>query len=57
MKILAKEFLLTCPKPPVRNLFNWMAQKVHELIVDKVKSSGYFSVSVDSTPDLSHIDQ
>ena len=26
------------------------------LIVDEVKSSGYFSWSVNSTPDLSHID-
>ena len=34
-----------------------MAQKVHTLIVDEVKSSGYFSLSVDSTPDRSHIDQ
>ena len=34
-----------------------MAQKVHAFIVDKVKSSGYFSLSVDSTSDLSHINQ
>ena len=34
-----------------------MAQKVHVLIVDEVKSSCYFSLSVDSTPDLSHINQ
>ncbi len=34
-----------------------MAQKAHALIVDEVKSSGYFSLSAYSTPDLSHIDQ
>ena len=34
-----------------------MAQQVHTLIVDEVKSSGYFSLSVDSTADLSHIHQ
>ena len=34
-----------------------MAKKVHAVIVDKIKSSGYFSISVDSKPDLSHIDQ
>ena len=34
-----------------------MAQKVHVLIMDEVKSSGYFRLSVDSTPGLSHMDQ
>ena len=34
-----------------------MAHKLHALIVEEVKSSGYFSLSVDSTPDLSHIGQ
>ena len=34
-----------------------MSHKIHALIVDEVKSSGYFSLSVDSTPDLPHIDQ
>ena len=42
----------TCEK-----LIQLMAQKVHALIVDKIKSSGYFSLSVDSTPDLSLIHQ
>ncbi len=54
MKILAKEILLTCLKPLAIQL---MAQNVHALIADEVKSSGYFSLSVDSTPDLSHIYQ
>ncbi|XP_065664785.1 zinc finger MYM-type protein 1-like [Hydra vulgaris] len=34
-----------------------MPKKVCEVIVDEVKASGYFSLSVDSTPDISHIDQ
>ena len=34
-----------------------MTQKVHALIVDKVKPAGYISVAVDSTPNLSHINQ
>lgn len=38
-------------------LIQLMAQKIHEAIIEEVKSSGYFSLSVDSTPDLSHIDQ
>lgn len=38
-------------------LIEIMSQKVHAVIVDEVKASGYFSLSVDSTPDISHIDQ
>ena len=38
-------------------LIQLMAQKVHALIVDEVKSSGYFILSDDSTPDLSYIGQ
>ena len=38
-------------------LIEVMAQEVHVLIMDEVKSSGYFSLSVDSTPGLSHMDQ
>lgn len=44
-------------KTTCEELIQLMAQKVHASIVDEVKSSGYFSLSVDSTPDLSHIDQ
>ena len=38
-------------------LIEIMAKKVHAVIVDEIKFSGYFSLSVDSTPDLSHVDQ
>ncbi|XP_065672158.1 uncharacterized protein LOC136089982 [Hydra vulgaris] len=34
-----------------------MSKKVREVIVDEVKASCYFSLSIDSTPDISHIDQ
>ena len=34
-----------------------MAKKVKESIVADVKKAGYFSFSVDSTPDSSHTDQ
>ena len=40
-----------------KKLILLMAQKVHMLTVEEVKSSGYFSLSVDSTPDTSHIQQ
>ena len=34
-----------------------MAIKVRKPILDDLKTAGYFSLSVDSTPDLSHVDQ
>lgn len=34
-----------------------MAEKVRKSILDDLKKAGYFSLSVDSTPDLAHIDQ
>ncbi|XP_065650711.1 uncharacterized protein LOC136078824 [Hydra vulgaris] len=34
-----------------------MFKKVREVIVNEVKASGYFNLSVESTPDISHIDQ
>ena len=34
-----------------------MSQKVRSAIASEAKYAGYFSLSVDSTPDLSHIDQ
>ena len=44
-------------KTTCEELIQIIAQKVRTFIVDEVKSSSYFSLSVDSTPDLSHIDQ
>ena len=34
-----------------------MGRSVRKIIVDRIRSSKYFSVTVDSTPDNSHIDQ
>ncbi|GBP12569.1 Zinc finger MYM-type protein 1 [Eumeta japonica] len=34
-----------------------MAQKVHGKIISQIKDSRYYSLSVDSTPDLTHMDQ
>lgn len=34
-----------------------MSEKVINTIVDEIKSSKYFSISIDSTPDISHTDQ
>ncbi|XP_059156041.1 zinc finger MYM-type protein 1-like [Physella acuta] len=34
-----------------------MGQKVLSVIVDEIKTAKYFSISVDSTPDVSHVDQ
>lgn len=38
-------------------LIELMSQEVRSAILDEIKAAGYFSLSVDSTPDLSHIDQ
>jgi len=36
-------------------IIHLMSQKVRSAIVNEVEDVGYFSLSVDSTPDLSHI--
>ena len=51
MEILAREILHTYPKPHGVT-HSCDGQKIHALIVDELKSSGYFSLSVDSTSDL-----
>jgi len=38
-------------------LVELMADKVRATIVSELKEAKYFSVSVDSTPDLNHVDQ
>ena len=45
-----KENISYLSKTTFEELIQLMAQKVHALIVGQVKSSGYFSLSVDSTP-------
>jgi len=34
-----------------------IAKKTRLVIVTEIKKAGYYSISVDSTPDISHIDQ
>lgn len=36
---------------------NVMGRKVRNPIIDEVKESKYYSISVDSTPDLTYVDQ
>ena len=38
-------------------IINLMGQQVLKIIVDEIKEAKYFSISVDSTPDLTHTDQ
>jgi len=41
----------------VEELIRLMAKKVHSKIISEIAEAKYFSVSADSTPDLSHVDQ
>ena len=41
----------------VEELIQLMAVKVRSTIISEIKQAKYFSVSVDSTPDISHVDQ
>jgi hypothetical protein len=41
----------------VEELIELMAKKVRSTIVSQIRQAKYFSVSVDSTPDISHVDQ
>ena len=34
-----------------------MGKKVEQIIIQQIKEAKYYSISVDSTPDLSHVDQ
>ena len=41
----------------MEELIELMGNKVFEQILDELKSAKFYSISVDSTPDISHIDQ
>lgn len=44
--------------PKIQNEFiNIMGNKVREVIVEKIKQASYFSLMMDSTPDISHQEQ
>ena len=34
-----------------------LAEQVKSTIINEIKNAKYFSISVDSTPDISHVDQ
>ena len=34
-----------------------MVSSVHSKIVDEIKAAKYYGLSIDSTPDIAHIDQ
>ena len=58
MEILDQEFLLFCSSKTICEEFiQLMAKKVKESIMADLKKSGYFSFSVDFTPDISHTEQ
>ena len=44
-------------KTVCEEIIKLMADKVRNSIVADIKQAGYFSISVDSTPDVSHVDQ
>ena len=45
------------PKPTCEEVIQLLAEKVLEEIVKEIKEAGYFSISVDSTPDFAKVDQ
>jgi len=50
-----KGTILYLSKTICDEVIHLMSQKVRSATVSEVKDAGYFSLSVDSTPDLSHI--
>lgn len=47
---------LIYPKLFVTNLL-YLSQKTSTIIIDQIIKGGYFSISVDSTPIITHMDQ
>lgn len=45
------------PKDICEEFIHMMANKVRNEIVNQIKRAKYFSLIVDSTPDISHVDQ
>lgn len=44
-------------KTTCEQVIQLMGKKVEKTILDEIKKAKYFAISVDSTPDLSHVDQ
>lgn len=49
---------LICPQQYVKNLSSYViGDKLLSVIIAEIQEAKYFSLSVDSTPDLCHVDQ
>ena len=50
--------MTTYLSPAIQNeLIELFGKKVKDLILEEIKTAKYFSILLDSTPDVSHIDQ
>ena len=55
---LSKKVMTTYLSPTIQNkLIELLGKKVKDLILEEIKTAKYFSILLDSTPNVSHIDQ
>ena len=55
---LSEKGMTTYLSPTIQNeLIELLGKKVKDLILEEIKTANYFSILLDSTPDVSHIDQ